>query len=120
MLLGGSGEDHFVYSAALNEGHDTIGDFDLNSDTLNFYDVLDTDGSDPNSINDYLDNITISLGGTGNADVTLTASNGTQITLEGINSGGAFTAYDNHSLGDLLNANPDAIKVEVDPNHYAT
>ncbi|NLC70656.1 MAG: calcium-binding protein, partial [Desulfuromonadaceae bacterium] len=119
LLSGGTGLDDFLFNAGANEGHDTIDDFSLTDDTLGFYDVLDADGPDANTINDYLDNITITLGGVNNADVTLlSTTNGTQITLEGVNNLGVFDGYNN--LGDFLTDNPTAIKVDINPDHFAT
>ncbi len=117
-LTGGDGADIFAFTGSVNEGSDTITDFDLDEDTLSFYDVLDGGGDvDLDGVNDNLDvdSITISISGD---DVTLTTDSGTQITLEGVNIGGAFTGFDN--LGDFLADDPTAINVITNPDNFSS
>jgi len=118
-MTGDLGADTFIFNVGANDdGEDTITDFNLTEDTLSFYDVLDAD-ADQNGINDYFDNIDIELTGPGDVDVVLHDNNsGTDITLEGVNSGGAFNGF--VSLGDFMADDPAAINVESNPDSYAS
>jgi VCBS repeat-containing protein len=119
-LTGGAGEDTFVFSANAGEGINTITDFNTAEDTLSFHEVLDGVDLDLDGVNDNLDvdAISIILSGDGNADVTLTTDSGTEITLEGVNSGGAFDNFAN--LGEFLNDDPTAINITTNPDAFGS
>ncbi len=114
-LTGGNGADVFGYTQGINEGGDTITDFDLGDDALRFYDVLDTEESD------FMDNVIITADSGANDHVTLTLENGsgTSIVIEDINTSGTFDGYNGQTLSDLQGG-VDAINIEFDPDNFAS
>ena len=83
-LTGGSGEDSFLFSMAANSGDDIIKDFEVNTDKLNFIDVLDVDNSGDFNLADAISNVSDSgVGG----DISVSLTNGGSVTLEGIGTG---------------------------------
>ncbi len=119
ILTGDGGADVFGYTQGIDEGDDTITDFDLGDDALRFYDVLDTEEDT------FLDSVLITADSSSNPDVTLTSPDGTSIMIEGINAesspgaaDGMFDSYAN--LGDFLDSNPGAINIEFDPDNFAS
>ncbi|MDX2425860.1 MAG: hypothetical protein QNK15_06360, partial [Cycloclasticus sp.] len=83
-MTGGLGKDSFVFSLAANSGDDIIKDFVVNTDKLNFIDVLDLDNSTTFDLTDVINSV--SDAGSG-SDITVNLTNGGSVTLEGIGTG---------------------------------
>ena len=83
-MTGGLGKDSFVFSLAANSGDDIIKDFVVNTDKLNFIDVLDLDNSSTFDLTDVINSV--SDAGSG-SDITVNLTNGGSVTLEGIGTG---------------------------------
>jgi len=106
--------DTIAYSARGGEEDDVINNFNPATDVLKFYDVLD--GDDAGTTIDIADltNVEVAVNGV-DVELTVNGVDGTtHITLEGINSGGAFTG--DTSLGDLV---AGGLNVQVTPDTFA-
>jgi hypothetical protein len=103
VLAGGADDDLFAYNANVNEGHDTITDFNFaDGDVLQIYDVLEG-----NPLNVDVD-VAVTDG-----DVQLTINSSTQVTIEGLGSDLGWSNSSAHSLGDLIAQN--IVDVSQDP-----
>ncbi len=83
MLTGGAGADTFIFRPGMNEGADTITDFDMTRDRLDFRGVVDRGA--PGLADDLSALATLT---DANGDVSLAFGAGTRIVFSGIGTGG--------------------------------
>jgi VCBS repeat-containing protein len=103
-LSGGGGRDDFAFSANGGEGNDTILDFDVATDAIRLFDMLNADGDGDIDLDDLLQpggqNVSVNVN---HADIELSIGNGsdtTNVTLTGINAGHVFDG--DATLSDLM------------------
>lgn len=90
-LLGGSGVDRFVFDPGVNQGGDSLGDFDGAEDILVFRGLAD---SGPAGLADDLDAIATVVDQGSGLDVVATFDSGTVLTFEGLGTGGITSFAD--------------------------
>ena len=97
ILTGGDGADVFEFSNAAGDNEtDIITDFEVGTDSLSFTDVINVEGDLTDAIKGVSDDGT---------DITITLTNDSTVTLNGIGTGGVndVTALESLIGGDKIN-----------------
>ena len=120
ILVGGYGEDSFIFSANAGEGFDTIEDFNTAEDTLSFADLLDEGAVGlEDDLAAYASTIDVTVLG---PDLVLNVPdqnnpNGTPTEITLANLGGDYTVGSGTTLADLMDP---SLANTIDVDTYAS